>query len=174
MTERPIPGEFMAYYQKYVDLAPAETCLATLEISWEHAKKFFAQLSDADGDTAYAAGKWTVKQMLLHLADAERIFLYRALRFARKDTRELSGFDENSYAAAAEVSHRTLTDLFAEWQTTRQASIAFFGGLDPVALTRRGSANGGLSSVRALAFIIAGHGEHHISVLIARYGFGAV
>ena len=172
MTERPIPGEFMPYYQKYVDLAPSETCVETLQASWQHAENFFSDITDADGDTAYAVGKWTVKQMLLHLADAERIFLYRALRFARKDLRELSGFDENSYADVAEVSHRTVTDLFEEWCASRQASLTFFKGLESVALTRRGSANGGASSVRALAFIIAGHGEHHISVLKARYGFG--
>ncbi len=174
MTERPLPGEFMLYFQKYIDLAPEETCVASLLSSWQHAENFFANLTDADGDTAYAAGKWTVKQMLLHLADAERIFLYRALRIARKDTRELSGFDENSYADAAEVGHRTLTDVLDEWRTTRLASLSFYKGLDPIALTRRGTVNGGASSVRALAFIMAGHGEHHINVLISKYGFAAV
>jgi uncharacterized damage-inducible protein DinB len=170
MTERPFPGEFKTYYQKYVELAPGDTCVETLDKSWQHVEHFFKNVDDTKGDYQYAAGKWTIKQIILHLIDAERIFLYRALTFARRDVTELPGFDENAYADIAETEHRLLSDLLDEWRATRLSTLLFYKGLIPDTLTRRGTANGGLHSVRAMAFIISGHGEHHLGVLKERYG----
>jgi len=113
-----------------------------------------------------------VKEVVGHLSDSERVFAYRALRMGRADTTPLAGFDENAYTPAGRFDARPLADILREYESVRAASLALFGGLDEEALLRRGTANGKEISVRALAWIIAGHELHHRRLLVERYGIG--
>ena len=117
----------------------------------------------------YAEGKWSVKEVIGHLSDAERIFAYRALRFARGDRTELAGFDENAYVPAGEFGARDFESLVAEWESVRRATLSLLRGLSPEAAARRGVANRQEISVRALAYILAGHIIHHGNILRERY-----
>ena len=110
-----------------------------------------------------------MKEVVGHLCDVERIMVYRALRFARGDANPLAGFDEDAYAPEAGADARALASLLAEWVTVRQASLAFFHSLPPGGWARRGVANGNPVTVRALAYVVAGHEHHHLEVLRARY-----
>ncbi len=120
-------------------------------------------------DKRYAPGKWSIRQMIGHLSDAERVFSQRAFRFSRCDATPLPGFDENEYVSEAPFDHVPIQDLLAELVHLRRATLYFFRSLDEKALMRRGIANGIETSVRALAFVIAGHEHHHLEVLRARY-----
>ena len=127
-------------------------------------------LSEARALHRYAPGKWSVKEVLGHLCDTERIYAYRALRFARNDATPLPGFEEDDYVPAGRFDARPLRDLLDEWQAVRSATLALYRGLDGDALLRRGVANGNLISVRAMAWLAAGHALHHLGVLRERYG----
>jgi hypothetical protein len=118
----------------------------------------------------YAPGKWSVREVVMHLSDVERIMAYRALRVARGDATPLPGFDENAYAPLSNAEALTISALAEEWSDVRRASLSMFRHLPAEAWTRRGTASGAPVSVRALAWIIAGHELHHLSVLIERYG----
>ena len=124
----------------------------------------------AKGDHAYAPGKWTVKEVIGHLCDAERVFAYRAMRFARADATELPGFDENAYVANANFRSRTMDDLLDEMFAVRAATLSLAKHLPESAMSNRGSANGSPVTVRALFYIIAGHERHHLGILRERYG----
>jgi len=128
-----------------------------------------AGVPEARGGFRYAPGKWSVKEVVGHLSDVERVMVYRALRFARGDAAPLPGFDENAYVPEAGADTRTLANLLAEWVAVRQASLAFFHSLPPGTWARRGVANGNPVSVRALAYVVAGHEHHHLEVLRTRY-----
>jgi hypothetical protein len=117
----------------------------------------------------YATGKWSIKETVGHVIDGERVFAYRALRFARTDETPLPGFDENVYVPAGKFDRRTLVDLVQEWELLRKANMHFFRGLDADAWSRGGKANDAFVTVRALAWIIAGHGMHHTELLRTRY-----
>jgi uncharacterized damage-inducible protein DinB len=127
-------------------------------------------VTEAGAGHRYAPGKWSVREVLGHLCDAERIFAYRLLRIARGDKTPLEGFDENVYVPAGAFDNRTLADLREEWTATREATVALVRGLPADAWTRRGSANGTSVTAAALAYIILGHVEHHLGVLRDRYG----
>ncbi len=118
---------------------------------------------------AYASGKWTVKQVLGHIIDTERIFAYRALRVARNDASPLEGFEQDDYVKASEMEHRRMADLFDEFRTVRAASISLFKSFAPEAWLRRGLANQFPFSVRGLIFQTAGHELHHVKILRERY-----
>ncbi|RZK26331.1 MAG: DinB family protein [Hymenobacter sp.] len=128
-----------------------------------------ARLTEAQALMRYAPGKWTPKEMLLHIIDTERIFTYRALRFARGDAQSLPGFDENDFAANCEANDRPLSSLLTEYHAVRAATLALFGSLNAAQLDRAGLANGAPTSVRALVFITAGHERHHLAILRERY-----
>lgn len=128
-----------------------------------------SRLTEAQALLRYAPGKWTPKEVLLHLIDTERIFTYRALRFARGDAQSLPGFDENEFAANSEANDRPLSDLLTEYHAVRAATLALFGSFNAAQLDRVGLANGGATSVRALVFITAGHERHHLAILRERY-----
>jgi len=118
----------------------------------------------------YAPGKWSVKEVVGHVTDAERVFGYRALRIARADTTPMPGFDENAWVPAANFDRRSMPELVAGYQAVRAATVALFSSFDEEALTRRGTANDQEVSVRALAHIMAGHELHHMTILRERYG----
>ena len=167
---RPAPGTYLPYTQAYIDLVPADADpLAQLRQQAAEVHRELAGLTEAQALLRYAPGKWTPKEVLMHLADSERIFAYRALRFARADAQELPGFDENEFAANSEANDRPMSDLLTEYHAVRAATLAFFSGLNGGQLDRAGRANGGATSVRAVLFIIAGHEQHHLRILRERY-----
>lgn len=166
---RPEAGEYLAYYGRYIDQVPESDAIQALERQLAEMRPLLAGLDEAQGAHRYAPGKWSVKQVLGHVTDSERVFAYRALRFARGDRTPLPGFDENRFAEAAASDLRPVRDLVAELEAVRAASLALFRGLDAEAWTRRGTANEAEISVRALAFVIAGHGRHHTAILRERY-----
>lgn len=168
-----IPGadEHAPYYSKYVSQLPAGAdVLDLLRTQAVVTARLLAATDESLGGVRYADGKWSVKEVVGHLSDGERVFAYRALRFGRTDTTELPGFDENVYVPAGKFDRRTLADVAAEFAAVRVASLALFDSFDDEALLRRGTANAQPVSVRALAAIIAGHEVHHVALLRERYG----
>jgi len=167
---RPEPAEVPAGYAGYVGkVREGEDLMALMQSQLDEVRAAFGRFPEARGSHRYAPGKWSVKELLGHLSDVERIFCYRALRFARKDATALPGFDENAYAPAMEADSRKLDDVLQEWLDVRRATISFLHGLPAEAWARRGIANGKEISVRALAYAIAGHARHHLEVLAERY-----
>jgi len=167
----PTPDEYGASYAGYVARVPGGTDIVDLLARQRDATLArFAALPEDRGGHRYAPGKWSVKEVLLHLSDTERVMAYRALRIARGDTTPLPGFDEDAWAPLSGADARPLEEVAEEWGDVRQASLALFRHLPAEAWTRRGTASGMPVSVRALAWIIAGHERHHLAVLGERYG----
>ena len=167
---RPQPGEYAPYAHPDIAAIPEDDAVAALQSSREQVVALFAPLTDARvAGVRYAPGKWTIKDLLGHFSDDERIYAYRALRLARTDDRELAGFDQVRYANAAGSEDRSLADLVEEYRSVRAASITLFAGLGPAAWTRRGTLEGHGVTVRGLAFHIVGHEMHHLRVLRERY-----
>jgi uncharacterized damage-inducible protein DinB len=170
VAARPDPVEVPAGYAGYVGkVRVGEDLMALMQSQLDEARTAFGRFPEARGSYRYAPGKWSVKELLGHLTDVERIFCYRALRFARRDATPLPGFDENTYAPAMEADRRALDDLLQEWLDVRRSTLSFLRGLPADAWSRRGIANGKEVSVRALAYAIAGHARHHLEVLAERY-----
>jgi len=168
-SSRPQPSEYAAYYEKYVAMVPGNDIVPILEAQRLQMAQLFAARTERDGNFRYAPEKWTVKEVLGHLTDTERIFAYRALRIARQDQTPLSGFEQDDYVRAGAFGERTLADLAEEFVHVRNATVALFRPLGEEAWSRRGAANKNEVSVRALAFIIAGHELHHREILKERY-----
>jgi uncharacterized damage-inducible protein DinB len=169
---RPAPSEYAQHYAGYVDRVPEGDVLGRLAWQIDETRALLRDLPPSRAVHRYATGKWSVAEVVGHVADAERIFAYRALRFARGDATPLAPFDENAYVPAGGFDHRTLGDLVDELTAVRQASLALFRGMPSDAFARSGVASGRPVSVRALVYIIAGHELHHIAILRERYGIG--
>jgi uncharacterized damage-inducible protein DinB len=168
---KPSPGEYPAYAAMYVDLLPGDgQVLAHLGHGGRVVQSLFGSLSDDRLAYRYAPGKWTPKEILLHVTDDERIYAYRALRFARGDSTELPGFEQEPYAASSHADTRSVPSLLEEHAAVRRATLTLFDNLPEEALVRRGIANGAGVTVRALAYHIAGHELHHLAILRERYG----
>jgi uncharacterized damage-inducible protein DinB len=164
------PNEYAQFYANYLTQVSDEyTLVEELEISVHRLVKFVREIPMDKFDYRYAEGKWTIKDILLHLIDAERIFAYRALRFARNDKTELPGFEENSYVDEANANKRSIQDLLTELLVVRQASLSLFKSFSEEQLLRKGIASNNPMSVRALGFIIIGHQNHHQKVFEERY-----
>ena len=170
---RPEPGEYAAYYEKYVSLVPGTDAASALEAQRVHTMQLFAGRGERDGNFRYAADKWTVKEVLGHMSDTERIFTYRALRIARGDQTPLPGFEQDDYVRSGGFNQRPLASLVEEFAHVRSASLALFRSLGKDAWLRRGTASKNEVTVRALAFITAGHELHHRKILEERY-FSAI
>ncbi|MBO0861884.1 MAG: DinB family protein [Chloracidobacterium sp.] len=166
---KPDSTEYAPYFEKYISLAREGEIVVTLGKQIEDTLNLIRGLSAAQGDLRYAPGKWSVKEVIGHLIDAERIFAYRAMRFARNDATPLPGFDENLFVANAGFDSRSLADLADEFEHTRKSSVYLLKGLDDGASLRRGVSNNNELSVRAIAYIIAGHELHHTGILRSRY-----
>jgi DinB family protein len=166
---RPDASEYAPHYETYVSKVPNGNLLEILEDQRRETQGLLAEIPEGRAIYRYAPGKWSIKEVVGHVTDAERVFSYRALRFARADETPLPGFDEKAYAPAGRFDARALLDLAVELDAVRRATIALFTGLEPAALARRGTANAKEISVRALAYIIAGHERHHLEVLRERY-----
>lgn len=166
---KPEPSEYAPYYEKYISLVKANDILGALETQRVQTVQLFAARSERDGNFRYAPDKWTVKEVLGHVNDTERIFAYRALRIARGDQTPLPGYEQDDYVRSGGFGDRTLAALTEEFTHVRNASIALFRSLPKDAWMRRGTANKNEVTVRALAFIVAGHELHHRLILEERY-----
>src|ERR1700731_660085 len=166
---RPEQNEYAPFYARYIALVPGDDVMAALEAQRLHMLQMLSARSEREGNFRYAPGKWSVKEVVGHLSDSERICAYRALRIARADSTPLSGFEQDDYVRSSGASDRTLADLAEEYAAVRVASLALFGSLTDEAWTRRGAANKNEVTVRALAYIIAGHEAHHRRILEERY-----
>ena len=174
-TDPPEPDEYSAPYAGYVARVPLGADLHQLlaeQLDTTSAR--LRAVPEARGEFRYAPEKWSVKEVVLHLADTERIMAYRALRIARGDATPLPGFDENAYVPQSGADAQPLADLVEGWAVVRRASISLFRLLPAEAWLRRGTASDNPVSVRALGWIIAGHERHHLDVLGARYGLWPV
>jgi hypothetical protein len=168
---RPGTDEYAPSFASYVArIADDEDVVAVLASQLIQVVARLAGIPEARGDYRYAPGKWSIKEVVGHLCDTERVFAYRALRIARGDTTPLPSFDDRAYVPEMRAGERTLADLTREWGDVRRATIALFQNLPAPAWRRRGVASDQPISVRALAYIIAGHVRHHVAVLDARYG----
>ena len=166
---KPTPQEYAPYYGNYISKVQPDNLLEALHQHTDEWIEFICRLPAHKGDYAYATGKWTVKEVLLHVIDAERIFAYRALRFARNDQTELPGFEENDYVPFSNAAARSLLSLQEEFAAVRQATLTLFRSFDEAAFLRSGIASKNTMSVRALGFVIIGHAEHHRQVLEEKY-----
>lgn len=164
----PQSSEFSSFYAGYVGKVPASGPVELLKDQIGVFEKLGA-LPDADGDHRYAAGKWSMKELLGHVADAERVFSYRLVRIARGDKTPLAGFDENAWAAAAPHGKRRLSDVADELIAVRRATIALVHSLDEAVLANTTLANNTAVSARALCWIMPGHAQHHLDILRERY-----
>jgi len=167
---RPEADEIPAHFVGYIGKVPESDPVAVLAAQIDVTAALLRGLSDADALKRYAPGKWSVKEVVGHLADTERIMAYRALRVARGDETPLPGFDENAYVPPAKFDARPLADLISDFRTVRTATLALFKSFDADAWRRRGTASGKPISVRALGYMIPGHERHHVEILKDRYG----
>lgn len=169
-SSRPDSTEYAPFYAAYVASVPEDDVLAALRASGRELAGTLASVPESRAGYRYAEGKWSIREVAGHLIDAERIFSYRALRVARGDTTPLAAFDENDYVRTAGSDARVLTELADELALVRESSLRLFASLPAEAWTRRGVASGREVTVRALAYITAGHGRHHHRILRERYG----
>ncbi len=167
MLTRPDRSEYADFYANYIARVPEGPLLDFLAHQPDEYRQLLADMSEADAVAPIEAGKWSIKQILGHICDAERVMGYRALRFSRGDQTELEGFEENDYVREANSNNRSLDDLLAEFESVRKSTISLFGSLPPGAETRGGVANGNRVTVRALAYIAGGHAKHHYDRLKA-------
>ena len=164
-----IMTEFQKYIQRYLDLIPSENWLEEMKISGNSTLEIYRKLSPEQSNFAYTEGKWTMKELLQHLIDAERIFVYRAIRFARKDKTELPGWDEEEYANHYFSAERSVESLTEEFETVRKSSLIFFESLNPQQLSETGIANGNEISVETIGKLFVGHNIHHVNIMNERY-----
>jgi DinB superfamily len=173
MLTRPDSTEYAEYYKNYIARVPDGPLLDFLAKQPGDYRQLLVGISDEGAGTPTAPGKWSIKQVLGHICDTERVISYRALRFARGDQKELPGFEQDDYAREAKSNGRSLDDLLGEFESVRKSTVALLGSLPPGADTRSGLANGNRVTVRALAYIAGGHAQHHYELLKARPGRGS-
>jgi hypothetical protein len=166
---RPEANEYGQFYGGYISLVGGDDILTTLEQQRRDTMLLLSGRCEEDGDVRYAPGKWSVKEVLAHLNDTERIFAYRALRIARNDKTPLSGFEQDDYVREGGFGNCALSDLIEDFIAVRRATVSLLRNLDDDAWMRRGTANNSEVSVRALAYLIAGHELHHRRILQDRY-----
>ncbi len=158
------------FYQEYLDQVPDDgNLLIHLQDILADTEELVNEIPPEKLTYAYAEGKWTIKDILVHLCDAERVFIYRALRFSRGDETALPGFEEKTFAEHAGANNREIADIMREYSLVRESSIAFIESLTEVSLARKGTANGHVISVRLILNLIYGHHKHHINVIHEKY-----
>jgi uncharacterized damage-inducible protein DinB len=168
-STRPESSEHVPYYATYIARVPNGDIVRQLTTQIADTNALLGSLSESQAAHRYAEGKWSIREVVGHLCDTERVFTYRAMRFARSDSTPVPGFDENHYVAHGRFDSRTLSNLAGEFRAVRAATIAFFDGLTNDDWPLRGVANGNGITVRALAWIAAGHELHHVHILRTRY-----
>lgn len=166
---KPDTTEYEGHFGLYINTVTANDLLPVLKNDSDAFGDFIFSIPPSKLDYRYVEGKWTIKEIITHLTDAERIFVYRALRFARNDQTELPGFEENDYVPQSNATNRSIESLVAEYKAVRQATITLFESFTPAMCQRTGIASGKQLSVRALGYIIAGHTLHHQHIIRERY-----
>jgi uncharacterized damage-inducible protein DinB len=166
---RPQPGEYAPYYDRYIARVSGEDILNTLDQQRRDTMLLLSGRDDEDGNFRYAPDKWTAKEVIGHVCDTERVFAYRALRISRADATPLAGFEQDDYVRNGPFAQRPLSDLVEDFIAVRRATLSLLRNLDEAAWTRRGVANNHEVTVRALAYIIAGHELHHRGILEEKY-----
>jgi hypothetical protein len=170
-VDPPKTDEYDPAFAGYVArISEDESIVTVLTHQMDEVVRRLDEIPQDRGDYRYAPGKWSLKEVVGHLSDTERVFSYRALRIGRADATALPGFDDQSYVPEMSMGDRFLADVANEWGTVRSATLALFRGFPEAAWQRRGSASGQPISVRAVAYIIAGHARHHLEVIDERYG----
>jgi uncharacterized damage-inducible protein DinB len=166
---RPKTDHYAPYYANYINLVPDGDLLSLLEIEHQKTQAILQALDESAGDFRYAEGKWSIKELLLHMLDTEQIMSYRALRIARGDKTEMPGFEQDDYVAVVDASPLSLADLAADWQALRTHTLRLLSRFAEEVWDATGTASNAPFSVRALAFIILGHELHHRRILEERY-----
>ena len=166
---RPDKTEYDPYYEHYVSLVADDDILDTLTAQPAKLQDLFTAIPEAKGEFRYADGKWSVKELLGHLIDGERMFAYRLFRISRGDETPIEGFEQDGYIENAYSNGRSFADLLEEFNLLRRANMLLFNNMNEAAWARVGTANNARISVRALAYIMAGHIEHHLRILKERY-----
>lgn len=169
LITKPDASEYFSYYAPYIALVEDLDLITALKDAEKKLNELVHNIPEEKSDYRYESGKWSVKEVIIHLNDAERVFAYRALRFARNDKTELSGFDENIWVPESNAGFRTLEDILKEHHHVRQSSLSLFENLTEEMSRRKGIANGKEISVRAIGFIICGHTLHHVQTIKERY-----
>ena len=166
---RPQADEYAPYYGRYIDLVPEEDVIAAVEQQGRETAALLAAVGEEKAKFRYAPDKWSIKQLVGHVADSERVFAYRVVAIARGEQQPLPGFDEKDWMRYSEFDARSFVDLVDDLAATRRATLSLLRGLPAEAWTRKGTASGNPVSVRAVAYTIAGHERHHLRVLRERY-----
>jgi len=166
---RPEKTEYLAFYQPYVERVKEDELMAALESSYNYLLEFVKTIPAEKYEHRYQEDKWTVKEVLIHMADTERVFQYRALRFSRNDKEPLQGFDEKHFIKNSNSDNITFDQAVEDLINVRKSTLSLFKMCSDSQLMRSGVANGAMVTVRALGFIIAGHQAHHINVISTRY-----
>lgn len=166
---RPEPGEYAPHYERYISLIDGADILGTLDSQRRQMLLLLTSRSDAEGGFRYAPDKWSAKEVLGHVCDTERVFAYRALRIARADQTPMEGFEQDDYVRNGPFNRRPLSDIIEDYIAVRRATITLLRNLDEAAWLRRGIANKNEVSVRALAYLTAGHELHHRRILESKY-----
>jgi uncharacterized damage-inducible protein DinB len=166
---KPAENEYAPYYGKYVSLVAEGDIVEILKQQLATSLTLLRTLSEEQGNYRYAPEKWSIKELLGHVSDTERIFAYRALRFARQDSTPIEGFEQDDYIANANFDACSLSDLIADFESVRKSTLSLLQNLSEAAWLRKGVASSNEVSVRALAYIIAGHELHHLKILSERY-----
>ncbi len=166
---RPEINEFDPYYNTYVSLIEGDSVMEQLDAQPPELRAMFDNVPDSRGNYSYAKGKWTIKELLSHLIDGERIFAYRILRISRADETPIEGFEQDGYIENSNANNRSFSDLLDEFDLQRRANMKMLRNLSDDAARRIGTASENTVSVRALVYIMAGHVRHHINILHERY-----
>jgi glutamine synthetase adenylyltransferase len=166
---RPLPKEHPTYYKHYIDLVKNDDVIKELKDQISEMRQLMAGISQEKGDFVYEPGKWTIKEVIGHIIDTERIMAYRVLCFARKDKTKLPGFDQNAFVLNANFNEITLKDLAFEFAVVRESNLLLFKHFTEENLNEMGNSNGAEVSVRALLFMMAGHTSHHLNIIKSKY-----
>lgn len=166
---KPASTEYAPYYERYVSLVTGDNVNSTLAAQPAELRKVFGELAEEKGRFAYEAGKWTIKELLGHVIDGERMFAYRALRISRGDETPIEGFEQDDYIENARSNERSFADLLDEFELLRVANVLMFNHMSDADWQRSGTASGVGVSVKALAYIMAGHVIHHVNIFNERY-----
>ena len=160
---------FQEYFNHYINQVDSLEPIIALEVTHQEFLTLCENIDDEKGLFCYEEGKWSIKEVIAHVIDAERVFAYRAMSFARNDQNNLAGFDDHLYAKNSRANNRSIDELIAEFNILRQASIALYSSFDEAMWARTGTANGITIDVKSLAYLIAGHCRHHGNILLERY-----
>ncbi len=169
LVTRPETGEYVPYYDRYISLVSGENILAVMDNQLPQTLALLSACSEQKSGFRYEPGKWSIRDVVGHMVDTERIMSYRALRIARNDKTPIEGFEQDDYVRYGPFANTTLANLLKEFGHVRRATVSLFASIDSDAWMRRGTANGNEISVRALAYIIAGHELHHRKILKDKY-----